>query len=286
MTLSVFDTRACRLGEGPLWHPERKQLFWFDIVEKQLLSRGPDGPLTWQFDEPVSAAGWIDSDTLLIGSATGLWRFSIESGDQRLICNLEHDNPNTRSNDGRADPWGGFWIGTMGRHAQAGAGAIYRYYQGQLRRLISNVTISNAICFAPDRSCAYFTDTSTGKVMSLALDRTGWPCAPPCVFVDLSPEGINPDGAVTDANGTVWIAQWGGARVAAYDTSGQFIHAINVGVDHTTCPAFGGDDFTTLYVTSATQGIAAAKIASVPEQGMTFQIKGAGVGLPEPRVLL
>ena len=114
MTVQVFDDRSCSLGEGPLWHPLRNQLFWFDIIGKKLLSVDAEGPKSWQFDEFVSAAGWVDIDTLLVASASGLWRFNLTTGDRSLVCHLEHNNAVTRSNDGRADPWGGFWIGTMG----------------------------------------------------------------------------------------------------------------------------------------------------------------------------
>jgi sugar lactone lactonase YvrE len=174
----------------------------------------------------------------------------------------------------------------MGRKAEPAAGAIYRYYQGTLRTLFGSITIPNAICFAPDRSRAYFTDTPTGQVLQVALDRNGWPDGVPSLFADLTAEGLNPDGALVDAAGTVWIAQWGAARVAAYDRQGRFLRAIALPAQHTTCPAFGGADFGTLYVTSATQGVPDDMIAKAPQQGMTFSITGAARGLPEPRVLL
>jgi len=132
---SVFDDRRCELGEGPLWHPGRKQLFWFDILGKRLLTRTDDGARDWQFSELVSAAGWVDDENLLIASETALFRFDLDSGARSEVCALEADQPNTRSNDGRADPQGGFWIGTMGKTAEPGAGAIYRWFRGELRRL-------------------------------------------------------------------------------------------------------------------------------------------------------
>lgn len=286
MNAGVFDDRRCILGEGPLWHPERGQLFWFDIMRQRLLSRDATGPLEWPFDEPVSAAGWVDRDRLLIASASALWRFDLRDGGKTHLCPLEQGNPFTRSNDGRADPWGGFWIGTMGRNAEPQAGAIYRFHQGQLRRLVSDITISNAICFARNRGCAYFTDTSTKRVMRVALDRNGWPEGAPQVFLDLSDEGLNPDGAVVDKDGAVWIAQWGAGRVAAYAPDGTFLRAVAVPGPHATCPAFGGADFSTLYVTSAQQGLPAEVAHDQSPHGQTFAIHGVGKGAPEPRVIL
>lgn len=283
----VFDDRPCELGEGPLWHPVRKQLFWFDIIGKRLMTRENGLPHSWQFSEHVSAAGWVDRDTLLVASETGLWRFNLSTEAKDLIAPLEADNSVTRSNDGRADPWGGFWIGTMGKGAEHGAGSIYRFWRGEIRRLVPGVTISNAICFAPDRSCAYFADTATRKVMRYELHPdTGWPVEESEVFLDLRIERLNPDGAVVDAEGNVWIAQWGASRVASYSTAGQFLTAVKFQAAHTSCPAFGGDDLTTLFCTTAREGLDAEVLESQPTNGMTLAAMGVGKGQTEHRVIL
>lgn len=283
----VFDDRPCELGEGPLWHPERKQLFWFDIINKRLMTQIGGEQHSWQFSEHVSAAGWVDRDTVLLASETGLWRFGLASGQKDLVAPLEEGNSVTRSNDGRADPWGGFWIGTMGMNAEIGAGAIYRYWQGELRQLVPAVTISNAICFAPDRSCAYYTDTVTQQVMRWSLDpETGWPEGQSTVFLDLRADGLYPDGAVVDASGNIWIAQWGASRIACYGPTGQFRSAVCCQAAHTSCPAFGGDDLTTMFCTTARQGLDADTINKQPTNGMTFGALDAGKGQAEHRVLL
>lgn len=277
---AIFDTRICALGEGPLWHPTRKQLFWFDILGKRLLTQVGEAPQEWQFDEHFSAAGWVDDTTLFMASETGLWRFDITTGALSRITTLEADNPVTRSNDGRADPWGGFWIGTMGKNTEPYAGAIYRYFNGELRKLYSGITVSNAICFAPNRSHAYYTDTFSKRVMRQNLDRYGWPEGDASLFLDLREDGLNPDGAVIDAAGNMWLAQWGAARVGVYAPDGSFVKAVDVGGTQASCPAFGGGDLSDLYITSAATGLTGA------QDGMTFVQTNAGQGLPEPRVLL
>lgn len=281
MTVYVFDERACLLGEGPLWHPEREQLLWFDILNKKLMTQNAGKACEWAFDETVSAAGWVDQDVILVASATGLWSMELSTGSRDLIVPLEADNAITRSNDGRADPWGGFWIGTMGYKAERGAGAIYRYFQGNVRKLYSDITIANSICFTPNRSHAYFTDTPTRKVMKVSLDHEGWPTGSPEKFLDLTKEEQNPDGAVVDAKGWLWLAKWGASRVSAYDTSGRLQTHVSLPARQITCPAFGGRDYTTLYVTSAAEGLDTDK-----PQGQTFAIEGIAQGVPEPRVVL
>ncbi|GLQ34841.1 gluconolactonase [Amylibacter marinus] len=280
--IAPYDPRNASLGEGPLWHPERAQLFWFDINNNTLLSRTQDGPAQWQFDRPVSAAGWVSHDELLIASATDLFVFNVETTAQRTLCGLEVDNSATRSNDGRADPWGGFWIGTMGRQAEAQAGAIYRYHRGVLTRLYSDITISNAICFSPDKSSAYFADTPRRQIMRVSLDSDGWPMGAPEVFVDLSEQGYNPDGAVVDSTGHLWNAQWGAGRVARYAPDGAFVSAVEIPAAQATCPAFGGADYKTLFVTSASEGM----VNPSPEQGQVFSTQTAITGQREHAVIL
>ncbi|GHD22847.1 SMP-30/gluconolactonase/LRE family protein [Tianweitania populi] len=267
----LYDDRACLLGEGPLWHPERKQLFWFDILNHKLLSRDGDEPLEWQFDRTVSAAGWIDRDTLLVAAADALLRFDLVSGHYEPIVELENDQPDNRSNDGGTDPWGGFWIGTMGRKGQHKRGSIYRYYRGQLRRLVPDVTITNAISFAPDGSYAFFADTREQFVWKQVLDEHGWPKGEPSVFLDLRAEDLNPDGAAVDAEGRLWVAQWGASRVACYDQGGTLTEVVTAPASQTSCPAFGGADLSTLFMTTARENLAPEALANEGLAGSVFK---------------
>ncbi|SFH63497.1 SMP-30/gluconolactonase/LRE family protein [Albimonas pacifica] len=276
--MSVFCDRVCRLGEGALWHPLRGQLFWFDILGKRLMTRTGAGPAEWRFPEHASAAAWIDRDHLLVATETALRRFHIPTGEHEKLVDLEAGSPATRSNDGRADPFGGFWIGTMGKAAEAGAGAIYRYHRGALERLFPAITIPNAICFAPDGRLAYFADTAEQRILQVALDAEGWPAGEPEVFADLRPEGLFPDGAVTDAEGALWNAQWGAGRVARYRPDGRFDRALAVGGLHASCPAFGGEGLRDLFVTTATQDLAAPDAA----QGLTYRLSPGVAGRAEP----
>ncbi|RLJ51725.1 sugar lactone lactonase YvrE [Litoreibacter meonggei] len=283
MGAKVYDQRACILGEGAFWHPELKKLFWCDIIGRRLLC---DDGSEWMFDEHISAVGWISEALLMIASETALFTFDLGTHVQTKLCDLEADNPATRSNDGRADPHGGFWIGTMGKQAELEAGAIYRFFKGELRRLFAPITISNAICFSPDGSVAYFTDTYYSRVMRVALDPDGWPRTAPQLFLDLSKEGLNPDGAVTTANGDILIALWGAGRVARYDRYGKSKGSFDMPTDHITCPAVGGADMSTLFATSAQQGLSSAKRLAQPDAGKTFAVETGLSGIPAPQVIL
>lgn len=277
----IFDTRPCDLGEGPIWHPLRNELFWFDILNRTLHSQAR----SWTFSGYVSAAGWISRDELLVASETGLIRFDLATGAEQAVA--EVGTAKTRSNDGRADRQGGFWFGTMGKKAEKGAGAIWRWYKGELRQLFKKFSIPNAICFTPDGTAAYFTDTALAQVMKVALDTQGWPVGEPEVWLDLARAGLNPDGAVVDAEGRFWNAQWGAARVACYAPDGVFLQEVETpGAPHASCPAFGGPGLSTLYVTSALENMDAEARARHPASGQTFAFPDIARGLPESQVLM
>jgi sugar lactone lactonase YvrE len=268
----------CELGEGAFWHPARGEFFWFDITGQKLHSMSR----TWDFDEMPSAMGWVSSAQVLIATETRLMLFDLNVGDGRSICSLEVEDPTTRSNDGRADPQGGFWIGTMGKRAEKAAGAIWRWHRGELRCLQSKMTIPNAISFAPDGQSACFTDTVTKQIMRVALDSNGWPKGSPQIWLDLSDHDLNPDGAVFDAAGNFWIAQWGAARVACYAPDGRFKEAVHFPALHTSCPAFGGADLCNLYCTTAREG----RQRPTALDGASFVTRSPAQGIPEHRVLL
>jgi sugar lactone lactonase YvrE len=278
----VFDDTRCSLGEGPLWHPERQQFLWFDINGHRLHTRTDAGPRLWQFGEYVSAAGWVDRDRLMVASESKLFLFDVETGASDPVCDLEADNPLTRSNDGRADPFGGFWIGTMGKNKERDAGAIYRWYRGELRRLYAPWSIPNAMCFAPDGGHAYLADTPTGRIWRQRLDAHGWPKGDPKPFLDLPANRYRPDGAVVDAAGNLWCAHYGHAKVTVHDPNGQELRSIPFPASRTTCPAFGGAALDRLYVTTANQEMP----APTEHDGRTYVLNTDARGQAEHRVIL
>ncbi|MBP7002659.1 SMP-30/gluconolactonase/LRE family protein [Amaricoccus sp.] len=284
----VLDARRCELGEGALWHPERGQLFWLDIHGRALLGREGAAERAWDFGEQVSAAGWIDRDHLLVAGEGGLWRFAIPTGERERVAAMPpEEGPRLRSNDGRADPWGGFWFGTMGKRAEDGAGSLWRYWRGELRRLRPGLSVPNAICFDAEAELGFFADTRAGNVWRQRLDpASGWPAGEAEVWLALAGTGRHPDGAVIDAEGRFWNAQWESSLVACYGRDGRLLHEEAFAASRLTCPAFGGADLATLFVTSAQEGMDEAAREAEPAAGMTFARRVDARGRAEPAVVL
>lgn len=255
VAVNRFDDRACLLGEGVFWHPEREEYFWLDILNRTLLGRNGFGQHCWSLKETVSAMGWVNRNNLLLAGSSSFWLFDLVLGTMERLVSLEEDRPENRSNDGRADPFGGFWIGTMGWEAESEAGQIWRFWRGEVFPLFGPLTIPNAICFAPDGRTAYFADTPTRKIRSVALDGEGWPVGQPRDFAVIDDAEGYPDGAVVDADGNLWVAMWGGQQLLQFGPDGERIRQINLPVRQPTCPSFGGDQLTQLIVTSAAVGL-------------------------------
>jgi len=278
---------SCDLGEGPLWHPKLESLFWFDINAFKMFNWKDDKLKVWSFSEPVSAAGWVDEENLIVATASSLIRLSLASDNRTILVDLEADMPHTRSNDGRADPWGGFWIGTMGLSAEKEAGSIYRFYKGQLKKLHQNLTIPNSICFSPDKKFVYFADTRQEKIWRQNLDLdSGWPINEPTVFIDFRAQGLHPDGSVCDSEGFLWNAQYGASRLARYSPEGCLDRVENFPASQVTCPAFGGESYNTIFVTSACQGLNDEDLKVEPLAGKVFHFESDAVGLAEHKVEL
>lgn len=289
-TASLLFDSQCQLGEGPIWHPGRQQLFFFDINEQTLFAVTADGEVadSWLFNETVAAAAILDNDMLVLATDTGLKEFDLATGGMNRINDIEADNPTTRTNDSRVHPSGAFWIGTMDRGLdEAPIGAVYHYRAGALTTLKSAIAIPNATCFSPDGRIAYWTDTPTRKILQCATDpATGLPVGEWTLFADIEGHRGWPDGAVVDSEGYLWNARWGGSCVVRHAPDGSVDRIIEVPVSQVTCPAFGGPDLKTLFITTAAKNLTAEQLAAEKHAGSLFSIQLDIAGQPETPIAL
>jgi sugar lactone lactonase YvrE len=279
----------CQLGEGPIWHPGRQQLFFFDINEQTLFAVTAAGEIvdSWLFNETVAAAAVVDDHTLVLATDTGLKEFDLTTGGMNRINEIEADNPLTRTNDSRVHPSGAFWIGTMTRAEEEPGGAVYHYRAGVLTTIKSGVKIPNATCFSPDGRIAYWSDTPTKKILQVATDpATGLPIGEWTLFADVSEGRGYPDGAVVDSQGYLWNAKWGGSCVVRHAPDGSIDRIVEVPVSQVTCPAFGGPDLKTMFITTAAKNMSAEQLAAERHAGSLFAIELDVAGQPEPTITL
>ncbi|MGY4290521.1 sugar lactone lactonase YvrE [Bradyrhizobium sp. LM2.7] len=285
---SVLSAEHCHLGEGPTYDVTTDTAWWFDILEGRLfeahLSSGRIR--VHALGRMASALGRIDAARQLIVAEDGLYIRQHADGAMTLFCPLEADNAATRSNDCRVHQSGTFWIGTMGRHAEPGAGAIYALHHGNISMLFPRISIPNSICFSPDGATGYFADTAHAVLYAVPLNpATGLPRGEPEVL--LRHTGIGGlDGSVIDADGQIWNACWGAGRIDVYSPQGERLRSLRVPARQASCPAFIGPDLSRLLVTSAWQNMDDAARAADPQAGCTFLLDVSARGRAEPDVKL
>lgn len=283
----ILGPERLELGEGPGYDPQTGLAWWFDIIGRKLFTLDMAADRNRSFDLPfaASAMAFTQCGRQLLLAENGLYLRDPESGALDLHRPLEADNSATRSNDARVHPCGAFWLSTMGWNAEEGAGSLYHYHQGRLQRLRDGVTIPNATCFSPDGRVAYYADTALGTIFRVETDpATGLPTEIPQPF--LSDFDGGPDGAVTDANGNLWVAIWGASRVAGFSPEGTAIGEIRISAAHASCPAFVGADASQMLITSAKSGLDAAQRAASPDAGAVFLTDIGFTGRFDPRVAL
>ncbi len=277
MKAELFIDSRCELGEGPFWHPLLGRLFWFDILNQTLFSADENGHLVdrFTFQDVVSAAAVIDRDHLLVAQAGALVKFELSTDAKTVVIPLEDELPGNRTNDGRVNNAGGFWIGTMSRRGgqDPGAGAVYQYRAGEVTTVLDHITIPNATCFSPDGRTAYFADTMTDTIQRVAIDpSTGLPTGEWETFASTTGRG-SPDGAVVDSEGYLWNARWGGSCVVRHAPDGSIDRIVELPVSRVTCPAFGGADRRTLYITTAREGMTPEELEREPHAGSIFSVR-------------
>nr|CAD6600096.1 SMP-30/gluconolactonase/LRE family protein [Pseudorhizobium flavum] len=282
---ATLSNTVSELGEGPSFEPETNTLWWFDILGKLLhernLSTGEERHHPLPFMASVIAR--IDEERQLLATEEGLYIRNRRDGALSLYCELEAGNAGTRSNDGRLHPSGCLWIGTMGKGAEEGAGAIYHVARKTVTRLFSNISIPNGICFSPDGSTGYFVDTTKNLLMRVSLDSsTGLPVGEPTVLIDTSDQPGGMDGSVCDRDGNIWNARWGAGAVDCYSPDGTLVTRRTLPARQTTCPVFFGPGLTNIGVTSAWEGLSPDQRESDPLAGQMFAFTAGAAGTHEP----
>lgn len=269
------DTQSL-LGEGPVWDSNSNLLYWVDITGCRLhtLDVRIDEHHTHAFDEFVCAVSPGEQGRLLVALATRLVFFDPLTGQIEDICAVEPDLPNNRCNDGKRDPAGRFWIGTMafaGENRQ-GAGSLYRLDGNQLSRVIHDLTISNGMGWSPDSRTMYFIDSPRREVWAFDFDPADSSLSNQRTILR-TPESMGvPDGMTVGPDGSLWIAQWGGACVNQWDAqTGELLCRIDSGCPHTTscCLSPHGD----LYITTAREGLSLEALEAAPASGGLFRME-------------
>jgi sugar lactone lactonase YvrE len=278
----VIDSKS-ELGEGAIWNYKTGELIWVNITGKILNFYNPElnnnkEMFTGQMIGTVVPA---ESGLVIVALDEGIYALDPATGTKSFIVNPVENDAEIRFNDGKCDPSGRLWAGTMSLTGKKKAGALYRLDSDtSIHKMIENVSVSNGIVWSPDYKKMYYIDTPTRMVMAYDYNDETGEISNPAVAVEIPEEMGLPDGMTIDSKGNIWVALWGGSAVRCWNPeTGKLIRKIEVPAKNVTSCAFGDKDLGTLYITTARQNTSDEELEKFPNAGGVFKIRPGVKGL-------
>ena len=272
----VLDAQA-GLAEGPHWWAEKGVLLWVDIEASRVGLFDPVARSNRFLDLPSHVGAIVPTTVgdLVAATAQGFVRLDPDSGVVTALHDPEAGCSEHRFNDGKCDPWGRFWAGTMAYDFSPGAGSLWRLNNDFSCSLQwQELTISNGLAWSLDRRFLYLIDSPTLTVMAFPLTSTGGLADHPTTCITIPAEwDALPDGMCIDAEGKLWIALFGGSAVTRWDPQdGRLMQTVELPCCQVTSCCFGGPDLDQLLITTARRGLDAQALGDQPLAGGLFQL--------------
>ena len=280
----ALDIRA-GLGECPVWSAAEQALYWVDINAPSLNRFDPATGNNHAMPMPASIGCFAlrQAGGFVIALRDGIWLARADGTLERKVAAAPYDPAHHRFNDGRCDPQGRLFAGTMNEKRDAPSAALYRIDSDfRVEEVLGGMTISNGLAWSPDGRTLYHADTPTLTINAYAFDAAAGTPSAGRVFARFEGEHDRPDGGAVDSEGCYWTAFYGGGRVVRLSPAGAVLAEYSVPAMCPTMCAFGGADLRTLYVTSARQRRTDAELARLPQSGGIFAMRVDVPGLPEP----
>lgn len=289
-TSSLIDVNAkvtysgrAELGEGPSWDSKNGVLYWVDIFRGQVHTFDPQS----SEDTSVSAGEYVScvvprrSGGVAVTLQHGFYAIAPEERRVTLMAEVEKDMAENRFNDGKCDPAGRLWAGTMDIKERAPNGALYCLEKGnRVVTALKGTTVSNGLGWSPESNTMYFIDSPTRKVFAFDYSIERGELQNRRTAVDFAAHPGEPDGMAVDEEGMIWVAHWGGWRVTRFDpASGRELEHVSLPVSQVTSCCFGGNRLDILYVTTARSGLGPDALSKEPLAGDLFEIQTEVKGL-------
>ena len=279
------------VGESAIWHEVESALYWVDIegLTVNRLHAASGKFSSWKMGSNPSALAIDDNNFLVVATRERLLRLNTTDGAETPIADAPYDPSKVRFNDGRVDPAGRFWIGTMYEPRDQPAAEMYVLARDNLRcAWRGGMTNSNGLAWSLDGRTMFHADTTTHRIDCYDFDvATGEHSNRRTILTfptdKTAPNyGGRPDGATMDSEGMYWVAMFEGGRVLRISPAGEILREIKLPVRCPTSVCFGGPDLRTLYITSASQGRSNEEIAQYPHTGKVLSVRLDVAGREEP----
>jgi sugar lactone lactonase YvrE len=275
----------CILGEGPVWDEKQQTICWVDILRGEIHEYNPAEDLhkTLFVDQMIGAVTVCKNGNFLAALRNGFGFIDRISGSVTMMSDPELHLPGNRFNDGKSDPGGRFWAGTMSHNDEPEMGNLYMFDTDlSVVKKIEKISISNGLAWSADHHTFYYIDTPTYEVVAYDFDITNGSITNKRKIISIDRSDGSPDGMTIDSEGMLWIAHWDGWQVTRWNPgTGKKLMSYSLPVSRVTSCCFGGKKYQDLYITSARIGLSDDQLKEQPLAGSLFVIKNIGVtGLP------
>ncbi len=272
----VLDSKAI-LGEGPLWDPDAKVLWWVNIFAGELHRFDPqsENDDVFQIGEAVGTVVLQRSGGVALALENGFASFDPGTQTLKRLADPESHISTNRFNDGKCDPKGRFWAGTMSKVEDPGHGILYSLDgDGKVKKHVQDISVSNGIVWSSDSKTMYYIDSPTKRIDAFDYDLESGEISNRRTAVKVE-DGLGfPDGMAIDVEDKLWVGMWGGSQVIRYDPlSGSILSQIPVPSAHVTACAFGGEDLHDLYITTARDRMTSEQLQEQPHAGGLFRAR-------------
>ena len=277
------------LGEVPLWCARTQKLWWIDVRRPALQSYCPatdrHEAMRLPIDMVTGSIALRQAGGFLLATACGLFLHEPDSGlPPRRFAHPEDGRAGMRMNDGKCDRQGRFWVGSMHDTLREPMGTLYRVDPDlSVHAMLSDFVLPNSIAWSPDGRTMYFADTHNQMVWQFDYDGQSGGISNRRVFKDWRHQLGRPDGATVDEEGYLWTCMIATGHLVRQNPEGKVVRVIQLPVTNPTCPAFGGPNLDTLYITSHSQRLSPEQHARESLAGALLSLKVGVRGLPEPR---
>lgn len=285
VSVEVVVGPGAQHGEGPLWDAASARLWWVDIAGQQVHCFDPDSGRQLSWATPWQPGGVV-LDTLgrpVVAAPDGLVLLGTGDGRTTLLVPVEEDRPENRANDAKTDAHGRCWVGTMAFDKRPGNAGLYRVDREGATLVVGGLTISNGPALDEPGGRMYLADTALCRVDLFDLEPTTGALGGRRPFVDLSAEGLWPDGMTVDDEGMLWVACGRAGAVRRYRSDGVLDGVVTVPTSNPTSVTFGGGDGGDLFITTSWFDLEPDARAREPLAGAVFSCRPGVTGRPAPR---
>lgn len=284
ISASITYRCASVLGEGALWDERQSKLLWVDIAQGHLHRFDPKSGTneTFEIGVSVGSVALEDEGDVVLAVRNGIGRYDTKSNVLEMLVTMEHENKNVRFNDGKCDPAGRFWAGTLSEDGASDIASLFCLENDlSLSCKISRVGISNGICWSPEKDTMYYIDSMSQNVVAYRYSCVDGGIHSPRVVVEIDIEEGTPDGMCVDVEGMLWVALWGGGKVIRIHprTGNRLLEVYVPNASKVTSCAFGGENLTTLFITTARQGLTSREESEQMDAGSLFMAEVGIQGL-------